>query len=117
MNLVITRMDTYFSIYIYLPKFERSSKKETFVGHNKSSKDYRIYILGSIQIKVRQDATFEEEMAIRKGRGSNMEIDDDEEMRSSPRPNIKSGSEEMNKPISPIDPVEPDDAPTYMEGS
>ena len=84
------------------------------MGSCKSSKDYRIYIPGSIQIKVRQDATFEEEMAIRKGRGSDMEIDDDEEMRSSPPPNIKREFEEMNKLISPIDLVEPDDAPTDM---
>ena len=41
-----------------------------------------------------------------------MEIDDDEEMRSSPPQSIKRESEEMNKPISSIDPVEPDDAPT-----
>ena len=82
------------------------------MGYHKSSKDYKIYILGSIQIKVRQDATFEEEMAIRKERGSNMEIDDDEEMRSSPPPNIKREPEEMKKPISSIDPVEPNDAPT-----
>ena len=41
-----------------------------------------------------------------------MEIDDDEEMRSSPPPNIKRESEEMNKPINSIDIVEPDDAPT-----
>ena len=74
-------MDNYFLVYIHVPKLEPSGKKETFVGYCKSSKDYRIYILGSIQIEVRQDATFEEEMAIRKGRGSNMEIDDDEEMR------------------------------------
>ena len=38
-----------------------------------------------------------------------MEIDDDEEMRSFPPPNIKRKSEEMNKPISSIDLVEPDD--------
>ena len=48
------------------------------MGYRKSSKDYRIYIPGSIQIQIRQDTTFEEEMAIRKGRGSDMEIDDDE---------------------------------------
>ena len=67
-----------------MPKLEPSGNKTTFVGYHKSSKDHRIYIPGSIQIEVRQDATFEEEMAIRKGRGSDMEIDDDEEMRSSP---------------------------------
>ena len=43
-----------------------------------------------------------------------MEIDDDEKMRSSPPPNIKRESEEMNKSISSIYPVEQDDAPTYM---
>ena len=82
------------------------------MGYHKSSKDYRIYILGLIHIEVRKDATFEEEMAIRKGRGSNMEIDEDEEMRSSSPPNIKRESEEMNKLISSIDPFGSEDAPT-----
>ena len=69
MDLVVTKMDNYFLVYIYMPKLEHSRKKEPCVGYHKSSKDYRIYIPGSIQIKVRQDATFEEEMVIRKGRG------------------------------------------------
>ena len=43
-----------------------------------------------------------------------MKIDDDKEMRSSPPLEIKRESEERNKPIGPIDPVEPDDAPTDM---
>ena len=84
------------------------------MGYRKSSNDYRIYILGSIQIEVRQDGTFEEEMAIQKARGSDMEIDDDEEMRSSPPLEIKREYEERNKLIRPIDPVEPDNAPTDM---
>ena len=84
MNLAVTKMDNYFPVYIHVPKLKPSGKKETFVGYRTSSKDYRIYIPGSIQIEVRQGATFEEEIAIRKGRGSNMEIDDDEEMRSYP---------------------------------
>ena len=50
--------------------------------------------------------TFEEEMAICKGRGSDMEIDDEEEMRSSPPPEVKRESEEKNEPIDPIEPVE-----------
>ena len=54
------------------------------MGYCKSSNANRIYIPGSRQIEVSQDVTFEEEMAIRKGRGSDMEINDDEEMRSSP---------------------------------
>ena len=81
------------------------------MGYCKSSKAYIIYIPRSRQIEVSRDIIFEEEMAIRKGRGSNMEIDDDEEMRSSPPPEIKRESEERNESISPIDPVEPDDAP------
>ena len=43
-----------------------------------------------------------------------MEIDDDEEMRSSPPPEFKREIEERNKPIGPIDLVELDDAPSYM---
>ena len=43
-----------------------------------------------------------------------MEIDGDEDMRSSPPPEIKRESEERNKPTSPFDPVEPDDVPTDM---
>ena len=43
-----------------------------------------------------------------------MEIDDDEETRSSPPPNIKREFGKTNKPISSIDPLEPHDAPTYM---
>ena len=88
MNLVVTRMDNYFPIYIDVPKLQPSGKKETFVGYRNSSKDYRIYIPWSIQIEVRKDATFEEEMAIRKGRGSDLEIDDNEEMRSSAPPAV-----------------------------
>ena len=84
MNLVVTRMDNYSPVYIHVLKLEPLGKKGTFVGYCKSSKADRIYILGSRQIEVSRDVTFEEEMAIRKGRGSDMEIDDDEEMRSSP---------------------------------
>ena len=84
MNLVVTRMDNYFPFYIHVLKLEPSGKKGRFVGYCKSSKADRIYIPGSRQIEVVRDLTFEEEMAIRKGRGSNMEINDDEKMRSSP---------------------------------
>ena len=66
-------------------KLEPSGKKGTFVGYSESSKAYSIYIPGSKQIEVRKEVTFEEEMVVKKGRGSNMEIDDEEmEMRSSP---------------------------------
>ena len=45
-----------FPVYIHLPKdkmtkLERPGKKGTFMGYNESSKAYKIYILGSRQIK------------------------------------------------------------------
>ena len=64
MNLVVTKMDNYFPVYIHVSKLEPSSKKGTFVGYCKSSKAYIIYIPGSRQIKVSRFVTFEEEMAI-----------------------------------------------------
>ena len=71
-------------------KLEPSGKKGTFVRYNESSKAYIIYIPGSRQIEVSKDVTFEEEMVVRKGRGSYMDIDDEDmlgsqEMRPSPR--------------------------------
>ena len=81
-------------VYIHVPKEKRtklepSGKKGTFVGYNESSKAYIIYILGSRQIEVSRDVTFEREMVVRKGRGSYIDIDDEEmlgsqEMRPSP---------------------------------
>ena len=40
-----------------------------------------------------------------------MEIDDDEDMRSSPPPEVKRESKEKNESIDPIDPIEPVNAP------
>ena len=51
-------------------------------------------------------------MGLRKGRGFDMEINDDEEMISSPPSEVKRESEEKNLPIDPIDLVEPVDALT-----
>ena len=95
-------------VYIHVPKEKRtklepSGKKKTFVGFSESSKAYRIYIPGSRQIEVSKDVTFEEEMAVRKGKGSDMEIDDEElEMRSSPSPvqNELAGKDEAIDPIN-----------------
>ena len=65
-----------------------------------------------MQIEVNMDVSFEENMDIQKGGGSNMEIGDNEEMRSSPPPTVQ---RELPKeePIDSIDPVEPIDAPSY----
>jgi hypothetical protein len=45
------------------------------VGYNESSKEYQIYIPGQSQIEVSIDATFEEEEACMRSRGSHMDID------------------------------------------
>ena len=59
--------------------------------------------------------TFEEEMVVRKGRGSNMEIDHEEtEMRSYPLP-VQNRLADKDEPIDPIDPVMIVDIPEDME--
>jgi hypothetical protein len=67
-------------VYIHVPNEKRtklypSSRKGTFVGYRMSLKTYRIYILGKRQIEVSRDVTFKEEVAIKRSRGSHMEID------------------------------------------
>ena len=95
-------------------KLEPSGKKGTFVRYNESSKAYIIYIPGSRQIEVSKDVTFEEEMVVWKGIGSNMEIDDEEmEMRSS-LPPAQNELAKKDKPIDPIDPVTTVDIPEDM---
>ena len=57
----------------------RTFRKEgNFVGYSEFSKAYKIYIPGSRQIEVNRDVTFEEEMALKKGKGLDMEINDEE---------------------------------------
>ena len=107
-------------VYIHVPKkkrtkLEASCKKGTLVGYNESSKAYRIYIPGSKQIGVSKDVTFEEEMVVRKGIGSDMKIDDEEmlgseEMISSP-PQAQRELAEKDEPIDTIDPVKTVDDP------
>jgi hypothetical protein len=67
-------------VYFHIPKEKRtkldpSGKKGTFVGYNESSKAYRIYIPGQRQIEVSRDVIFEKEIAFRRSRESQMEID------------------------------------------
>jgi hypothetical protein len=49
-----------------MTKLDPSSRKGTFVRYSESSKEYWIYIPSQIQIDVRRDVTFEEEVAFRK---------------------------------------------------
>ena len=86
-------------------KLEPSRKKGTFVEYNESSKAYRIYIPRSRQIEVSMDVTFEEEMAVKKGRGSDMDIDDEEMERISSTTPVQNELSNKYEPIDPIDPV------------
>ena len=83
------------------------------MGYNESSKAYKIYILGSKKIEVSRDVSFEEQMAIYKERGPDMDIDDNEDMGSSPPPTVQRELPQEESSDS-IDPVEPVNAPTDM---
>lgn len=65
-------------VYIYVPKEKRtklepSGKKGIFVGYSESSKAYRIYIPGQKQIEISRDVSFDEDVACKKSKESNME--------------------------------------------
>jgi hypothetical protein len=47
---------------------EPSGKKGFFLGYNKNSKAYKIYVQGQRQIEVSRDVTFHEEAAFKKSR-------------------------------------------------
>jgi hypothetical protein len=77
------------------------------VGYNESSKAYQIYILGQRQIEVRKDVTFEEEVAFRRSKGSDMEIDSErQEEMVTPPPRPPTIRRETIEPIGQIDPVD-----------
>ena len=50
-------------------KLEPFGKDGTFVVYNKTSKAYRIYILGQCQIEANQDVTFDGDIFFRTSRG------------------------------------------------
>jgi hypothetical protein len=67
-------------VYLHVPKEKKSKldpsgRKGTFVGYNESSKAYQIYIPGQRLIEVSRDVIFEEEIAFRRSKESQMEID------------------------------------------
>jgi hypothetical protein len=60
-------------VYIHVPKEKRtkmepSGKKGIFVGYNKNSKAYRIYVPSQRQIEISRDVTFHEVVAFKKSR-------------------------------------------------
>jgi hypothetical protein len=92
-------------VYFHIPKEKRtkldpSGRKGTFVGYSESSKAYRIYIPGQRQIEVSRDVIFEEEIAFRRSRESQMEIDSE----TVPSPPSAVQRETV---IDPVDPVVP----------
>jgi hypothetical protein len=67
-------------VYIHVPKEKRtkmepSRKKWVFVGYCENSKAYRIYVLGQRKLEVRRDVTFHEEVAFKKSRELQQELE------------------------------------------
>ena len=60
-----------------------SRKKGIFVGYNEQSKYYRIYIPGFLQIDIRRDVTFDEDVAFTKSRKIFADEDHEEEEEAS----------------------------------
>jgi hypothetical protein len=94
-------------VYFHAPKEKRSkldpsSRKGTFVGYSESSKAYWIYIPGQRQIEVSRDVIFEEEIAFRRSRDSQMEIDSE----TVPSPPSVVQRETAIVPVNPVDPVD-----------
>lgn len=67
-------------VYIHIPKDKRiklqpSSKKASLLVIVNHQKAYRIYIRGQKQIEINRDVPFEEDVACKRSKKSNMEID------------------------------------------
>jgi hypothetical protein len=67
-------------VYIHVPKEKRtnmepSGKKGVFVGYSENSKDYMIYVPGQRQIEVRRYVDFHEEVAFKKSREIQQELE------------------------------------------
>ncbi|XP_057836067.1 uncharacterized protein LOC131046356 [Cryptomeria japonica] len=110
--------------YIHMPKdrrskLEPSSKKGVFVGYSESSKAYRIYILGQKQIEIRRDVSFEEDVALKRSKGSYMEIDNEEQetpqdMDIDHSPEVQRDYTEPKEAIDPVEPLERTDGLRYI---
>jgi hypothetical protein len=92
-------------VYFHVPKEKRtkldpSGKKGTFVGYSESSKAYQIYIPGQRQIKVSRDVTFEEEIAFRRSREYQMEIDSEKKEETVPTHSL---AVQRETTIDPVD--------------
>jgi hypothetical protein len=99
-------------VYFHVPKEKRtkldpSCRKGTFVGYIESSKAYRIYIPGQRHIEVSKDVIFEEDIAFRRSRGSQMEIDSE----TIPSPPSIVHRDKVIDPVDPVDPIAPVDVP------
>jgi hypothetical protein len=100
-------------IYFHVPKEKKtkldpSGRKSTFVRYSESSKAYRIYIPSQRQIEVSRDVTFEEEIAFRRSKESQMEIDSEKKEETVHSPPSAIQRETI---IDPVDPVAPVDVP------
>jgi hypothetical protein len=103
-------------VYIHEPKenktkLDPSSIKGKFVGYSESSKAYRKYIPSERKIEVSRDVTFEEEIAFRRSREYQMEIDSEMKEETIPSPSSTVHREIVIDPVDLVDPVVPIDVP------
>jgi hypothetical protein len=100
-------------IYIHVPKEKRtklepSEQGGTFVGYRKTSKAYKIYILGQRQIEVSRDVAFNEEIAFKRSRESHIEIVSEEQEAPKddgihPTSPVDHPSDHQEEPAGPVD--------------
>lgn len=108
-------------VYIHVSKDKRyklelSRKKGIFVGYNESSKDYRIYIIGQKLIEINKNVSFEEDVALKRSKGSYMEIDNEDQETHQDKDvshtlEIQREYTESEEDIDPVEPLEPTDGP------
>jgi len=70
-------------VYIHISKEKRtkmepSGKKGIFVGYSETSKAYRIYIPGQRNIEVSRDVTFHEEVAFKRSKDIQVNVEMEE---------------------------------------
>ena len=86
-------------------KLDASGNKGMFVGYSETSKAYRIYVTGQREVEICLDATFDEDVALKKVRNlpSSKEDEEDEEARKQE----ESKDDPMPDVEGPMDPIDP----------
>ena len=94
---------------------EASRNKGIFIGYNKTSKSYRIYVPGQRQIEASRDVTFDEDATFLRSRESHLDVEIEEHeapnhvenlVPNSPHSDVQREEHSDHVPDS-VDPMEP----------